>query len=142
VCRDCTKKYPFLINGKDDGFSIGLSIGTQPISKWIIPQNQIINVMDDPKKDTTVEDKIIQEQTETKSEITTATISTSDSGCDISTTIEEKETSSVDTMVVGAKRKFEEEEKKPQVIISNTFKKLKSEEGCQNGMYKILMVLL
>jgi hypothetical protein len=144
------------LNGEDDKFSLGLSNGNEPISKWIIQRSQIINVVDEPKdqqpavedqKETlTVEKEEMilldkgEESVETNQETeitTTTTISTSDSGYDISNQIvKEESASSTTAAVVGEKRKHEEEkeeEEKPQVIIPNTFKKLKSEEGCQNG---------
>ncbi|KAG0758915.1 hypothetical protein G6F57_005655 [Rhizopus arrhizus] len=41
VCRDCTKKYPFVMNGKDKRFSFGLSKGDEIIKTWVLP-NKVI----------------------------------------------------------------------------------------------------
>lgn len=139
------------MNGKDDKFSYGLAVGNEPISKWILPQSQVINVTDEDKlpaapteeavvdQVTNVEEKISLDKEEiTKAEVTTVqteAISTSDSDCDISN--QTTEASLADTANAGEKRKHadEEAEEKRPVIVSNTFKKLKSGEGCQNGMF-------
>ncbi|CEI86890.1 hypothetical protein RMCBS344292_01315 [Rhizopus microsporus] len=44
ICRHCTKKYPFLIQGKDRRFSIGLSKGNEAITTWVLPDKIISSI--------------------------------------------------------------------------------------------------
>ncbi|EPB89142.1 hypothetical protein HMPREF1544_04009 [Mucor circinelloides 1006PhL] len=120
VCRDCTKKYPFLMNGKDAKFSFGLSKGDEPIHQWILPESQ---VKDAPQK---------EDSTATKSEAPTVTNDASNAGL---ATAANQETLFLDkdTTATGEKRKREEEEPtNKQSIIANRFKKMKCESDCQN----------
>ncbi|CAO0794321.1 unnamed protein product [Mucor circinelloides] len=122
VCRDCTKKYPFLMNGKDAKFSFGLSKGDEPIHQWILPESQ---VKDAPQK---------EDSTATKSEAPTVTNDASNAGL---ATAANQETLFLDkdTTATGEKRKREEEEPtNKQNIIANRFKKMKCESDCQNGI--------
>ncbi|KAL7317635.1 hypothetical protein PS15m_003967 [Mucor circinelloides] len=120
VCRDCTKKYPFLMNGKDAKFSFGLSKGDEPIHQWILPESQ---VKDAPQK---------EDSTATNSEAPTVTNDASNAGL---ATAANQETLSLDkdTIDTGEKRKREEEEPtNKQNIIANRFKRMKCESDCQN----------
>ncbi|GAA5810144.1 hypothetical protein MFLAVUS_003563 [Mucor flavus] len=133
VCRDCTKKYPFLINGKDERFGFGLSNGNETISKWILPSSQI--VVDVTQDQITIEEKATHEESITDDKETVNEEKTMDEENTVNTN---KETPVNEELVVtdipspscGEKRKLEEEQ--PLVIIANTFKRIKSNEGCQN----------
>lgn len=123
-----------MINGKDERFGFGLSNGKETISKWILPSSQI--VVDVTQDQITIEEKATHEESTTDDKETVHEEKTIDEENIANTN---KETPVNEELVVtdipspscGEKRKLEEEQ--PQVIIANTFKRIKSNEGCQNG---------
>ncbi|KAL9543807.1 hypothetical protein MBANPS3_007935 [Mucor bainieri] len=124
VCRDCTKKYPFLMNGKDAKFSYGLSKGDAPIHQWILPESQ---VKDMQQKDdgTTVTDQ---------DAATTATNDASKADTAAAAANQDALLSDQGASATGDKRKREEDEPRAsnQHVIANVFKKAKCESNCQN----------
>lgn len=145
------------MNGKDERFSLGLSKDKEPISKWIIPQSQISvidvvslnNELDTTAKPDTTEclDKKVNEVTVAKEEDALASTNTmkqdepsstlpKDESTDVtkhilsteavSTETINHENSTTETSGIGEKRKHED-------IIPNTFKRAKTEQGCENG---------
>ncbi|KAI8875617.1 hypothetical protein K501DRAFT_263530 [Backusella circina FSU 941] len=42
ICRECTNKYTFLMNGKNEKFSFGLSKGNDVVSTWILPKLSVV----------------------------------------------------------------------------------------------------
>lgn len=109
------------MNGKDDKFSIGLSKGNESVSKWIIPESQII-VVDEEKV------SLNEEQNKESTVIDAISRPSSDDKVDTPSTATDNKLSNG---VVGQKRKHEEEPL--QSIIPNTFKKSKTDSGCQNS---------
>ncbi|KAI7873702.1 uncharacterized protein EV154DRAFT_527785 [Mucor mucedo] len=163
VCRDCTKKYPFLMNGKDERFSLGLSKNKDPISKWILPPSQIsaidvVSVETKPetavKEDSTTcpdqkadptsaapvptinlegsSETLVKEEPEPVStdvnnhDGSSGILSTKEIKIEtVPTEITSHENGSTETSGIGEKRKHED-------IIPNTFKRAKTEAGCEN----------
>lgn len=83
ICRDCTKRYPFLMNGKDEKFSFGLSKQNDMVSTWILPRVSVVpegGDNDKPNQDEnaettkeipnteTVKEQVAEEKTETEGE--------------------------------------------------------------------------
>lgn len=123
------------MNGKDDRFSFGLSKGTEPISQWILPQSQIVDVV---TIDKTVEDqtndveKLPKESIEEKTDLSEQQPIIDETKDQITANeTEEQPTTTEDQPSIGEKRKHETEPS--HTIIPNTFKKLKTDEGCQNS---------
>ncbi|KAL0140488.1 hypothetical protein V8B55DRAFT_1507691 [Mucor lusitanicus] len=113
ICRDCTKKYPFLMNGNDAKFSYGLSKGDAPIHQWILPESQSSKAAD------------------------SETAATTNGALDAEpTAVGNQDIVCLDQgdATTGEKRKREEEEESTnkQDIIANVFKKARCESNCQN----------
>ncbi|KAF1803696.1 hypothetical protein FB192DRAFT_1369286 [Mucor lusitanicus] len=121
ICRDCTKKYPFLMNGNDAKFSYGLSKGDAPIHQWILPESQV--------KET--------QQKESSKAADSETAATTNGALDAEpTAVGNQDIVCLDQgdATTGEKRKREEEEESTnkQDIIANVFKKARCESNCQN----------
>ncbi|KAI9334455.1 hypothetical protein BD770DRAFT_432272 [Pilaira anomala] len=127
ICRDCSKKYSFLMNGKDDRFSFGLSKGTEPISQWILPQSQIVDVVSMEEDQT---GNVVEEKTDSSSSKQPSILDETKDQTTIHETEEQLTTTEDHQPSIGEKRKLETEPS--HTIIPNTFKKLKTDEGCQN----------
>lgn len=136
------------MNGKDDRFSIGLSNGKEGVSKWIIPQSQITAV------DIVSVDEIANAQIKVD-EVTDIQIKVDEvsdtlvkvNGGENMTIYEavstevinksaDQDNSTVETSSIGEKRKHKVED--TQIIIPNTFKRPKTDQGCKNGKIYIL----
>lgn len=133
------------MNGRDDKFSYGLSIGNDSISKWIIPEN-LVPENTTVLQETTTDDKlplsevasselpivntptadIVSESTDKESKIIDIAANSEEQAQAINTSAESSE-----------KRKREEEQ--VDDVIANTFKKAKTANNtCENG--KLLLV--
>ncbi|KAI9469703.1 MAG: hypothetical protein EXX96DRAFT_491758 [Benjaminiella poitrasii] len=145
VCRSCTKKYPFLMNGKDHKFSYGLSKGNECIGIWILPESQIKQdtsstsippTLTSPKHESTgVEQK---REINSSADLSVKDNNKEDVASTDTTLIEKEEQNGLETsnnnptqesITAGEKRKYEEEK---DTIIPNTFKKMKREHDCSN----------
>ncbi|CAO3664916.1 unnamed protein product [Rhizopus stolonifer] len=73
ICRECTKKYSFVMNGRDKRFSFGLSKGDEAIKTWVLPDKVVedkalknkateeIVIEDKATEKTAIEDKAAEE---------------------------------------------------------------------------------
>ncbi|KAI8997875.1 hypothetical protein BDB01DRAFT_772728 [Pilobolus umbonatus] len=138
ICRDCTKRYPFLINGVDDRFSIGLSNGEEPISKWVLPMVENENMGADLENN--FNDSIVStidnnkegiQQDMNQSETPSLPVNTTDNEphSDNLTKEDSSTSNSIDqpSLNKGEKRKLDD----TALIIPKEPKKLKSDD-CQN----------
>lgn len=138
VCRDCTKKYPFLMNGKDDKFSYGLSIGNNSISKWIIPEG-LLRESSTVQPENSGDKPPLAEVTSSESPIANTSIAgrVTESTDEASKIAEKAANGQEQEQVIntsaesGEKRKREEEQ--TDSFIANTFKKAKAANNtCEN----------
>ncbi len=127
------------MNGKDDKFSIGLSKGNKTISKWVIPESLII-VPDEAFVAPTEKAVNVDGQTLSVENTKVDGNSTPISECKLEIDIEVNDEKTLDLViakksaddtVVGEKRKHIEEPS--DLVIPNTFKKSKTDSGCQNS---------
>ncbi|KAI8636234.1 hypothetical protein BD408DRAFT_356049 [Parasitella parasitica] len=117
ICRDCTKKYPFLMNGRDAKFSYGLSKGNEPVHQWILPERLVKNAKQKEAPN--------QEASKTNQEPEAFSLDTSKA-------TEDTIPSDHGTSGAGEKRKHEDEPEEKHNIIVNVYKKMKSDTNCQN----------
>ncbi|CEP08006.1 hypothetical protein [Parasitella parasitica] len=153
ICRDCTKKYPFLMNGKDVKFSYGLSKGNEPIHQWILPEElvhdtnqkqeapiqetsetKLETIATDQEASGTKQDTLAADQasSEIKQETITTDQASSSSDSDALKATKDTLMPDEDAIAAGEKRKREEGPEEKQNIIANVYKKLKTDTNCQN----------
>ncbi|KAI7902047.1 putative zinc finger in N-recognin-domain-containing protein [Cokeromyces recurvatus] len=127
VCRSCTKKYPFLMNGKSSKFSFGLSKSDQCIDTWILSELLIKKDNKETEQETRRDDDVSSMIAEENN----YQISNNNETYIISDELENNTTNSSENpnISTGEKRKYQEEKDN---IIPNTFKKLKSDYDCKN----------
>ncbi|KAI8092213.1 uncharacterized protein B0P05DRAFT_525289 [Gilbertella persicaria] len=127
VCRDCTKKYPFLMHASDKRFSYGLSEGQESIYLWVLPSDKI----KDDKKVEAETDKIKDDKEVGVDSIKSdKKVEVEDNNSKEDKEIE-VEDENIENALIGEKRKLQDSQ---DPIIPNTFKKQKIDqsEECQN----------